>query len=105
MKIKKGDKVLVIKGKDRGKNGLVERVYPNLDRVLVAGLNLYKKHLKPSRRYPHGGIIDINLPISRSNVMTICPRCDKPTRISYKKAEKEKFRMCKRCKETVDAKA
>lgn len=105
MKIKKGDTILVIKGKDRGKTGKVERVWPQKDKVLITGVNIYKKHLKPSRRYPHGGIVDVNMPLELCNVMMICCHCNQPTRVGFKQTKEEKLRICKICQESVDVKA
>ncbi|HLB95358.1 MAG TPA: 50S ribosomal protein L24 [Patescibacteria group bacterium] len=109
MRLKKGDNILVISGKSRGKRGVVEKVIPPKEMVIVAGVNLAKHHLKPSRKNPHGGIMDILAPIRASNVILICPRCAKPTRIGTKmvsvagqtKASK-KMRVCKKCRESVD---
>lgn len=102
MKIKKSDKVLISKGKDKGKTAKVEKVIPAKNQVVLTGFNVYKKHLKPSKKNPHGGIIDINLPISVSNIMVICPRCERSTRISHKIVSKKKLRICKKCKEPLD---
>ena len=105
MKIKKGDTVRIQKGKDRGKSGKVDRVMPRQGKIIVTGVNLYKKHLKPSRKNPQGGILDYNAPISATNAMVICPRCNKATRIGYKITEKSKLRICKKCKESIDVAA
>lgn len=104
MKIKKGDKVIVITGKDRNKTGVIEKVIPKTGRILVSGLNVYKKHLKPSRKYPHGGIVDINKSIIMSNLALICPRCEKKTKIAMKQTQDKKLRICKKCAENVDVK-
>ncbi|MFA6963711.1 MAG: 50S ribosomal protein L24 [Patescibacteria group bacterium] len=97
MKIKKSDNVMVITGKDKGKTGLVERVFVQDARIVVKGIAIAKKHVKPSRKNPQGGIIDINQKINSSNVMIICPSCGKPTKISYKISENGKLRICKKC--------
>lgn len=102
MKIKKNDNLLVIKGKDKGKQAKVERVLPKINKVILIGLNIYKKNLKPSKKNPHGGIIDINLPVSANNVMLVCPRCEKPTKVKYKISKDAKIRICKKCKEILD---
>ena len=109
MKIKKGDNIMVIAGKENGKRGPVEKVFPKLEKVLITGTNLSKHHLKPSRKSPHGGIIDKPTPINISNVILICPRCGKPTRVGYKtavdttdKTKTKKMRICKKCNESVD---
>jgi large subunit ribosomal protein L24 len=81
--IKKGDTVQIIAGKERGKRGQVERVIPATNRVVVAGLNMLKRHLKPTRTNPRGGIIEKPGSLHRSNVMVICPQTDKPTRVGH----------------------
>ena len=104
MNIKKGDKVIILKGKDKGKTGKVEKTYPSRDCLIVAGLNVFKKHLKKNQKNPYGGIVDVNMPIKRSNVAVICPRCEKSTRITYQITAKNKYRLCKKCHETIDDK-
>lgn len=105
MNIKKGDTILVIKGKDNGKTGKVEKSFPKIGKIIVGGINIYKKSSRPNRRNPHGGIIDINAKIAVENVILICPRCNKPTRVSHKLTQKSKLRICKKCKESIDAAA
>ncbi len=101
--IKKGDTVLVLSGKDKDKKGRVIKVMPKEEKVIVEGVNIVKKHQKPSRKYPQGGIIEKEFPIYRAKVMLICPKCDKPTRISAKILEDgKKVRVCKKCKEVID---
>jgi len=102
-KIKKNDVVLVTTGKDRGKSGKVVSLDPRRGVLIVDGINKFKKHAKPSNKYPQGGIIDITKPIRVSNVMIICPACQKPTRVSYKNEGKDKRRVCKKCGEVADA--
>lgn len=94
-KILKGDKVLVIAGKDRGKSGVVERVMPKESKVVVTGLNMVKKHLKKSAKNPQGGVIDTVRPIHISNVMLIDPNQNKPTRVGYSVKGKDKHRVAK----------
>jgi len=103
LKIKKSDRVLVISGRDRAKSGKVISVDPKLSRAVVESVNIYKKHAKPSRKYPQGGIIDVNVPIKISNLMVICPACQKAVRIKYKNSGKDKRRICSKCKEVIDA--
>ena len=103
MKIKKGDTVFINTGKDIGKKGTVEQVFPKENKVTVVGVNIIKKHLKPSRKNPHGGIIDKIAPIDASNVTVVCPRCTNPTRVGYKLTDNKKMRICKKCKESIDA--
>ena len=83
MTIKKGDQVQIITGKDRGKRGVVEAVLIKEGRVVVSGLNMVKRHLKPSKNSPRGGIIEKPASLDRSNVMPICPETSKPTRVRH----------------------
>ncbi|MFQ3573393.1 MAG: 50S ribosomal protein L24 [Thermodesulfovibrionales bacterium] len=101
--IKKGDTAIVITGKEKGKKGRVISVNPSKERVLIEGVNIIKKHMKPSRKYAQGGIIEKEGPIHKSNVMLVCPKCNKPTRISVRfLSDEEKVRECKKCKEVID---
>lgn len=102
MKIKKGDTVLVLTGKDRSKSGKVVSLRLQDNRAIVDGLNIYKKHVKPSKKYPQGGIIDKSIPMEITNLMVICPNCKKATRTAAKNAGREKRRVCRRCGEVVD---
>lgn len=102
MKIKKGDNVLIIAGKDRGKRGTVEKVIPKIGKIIVSGVNVAKHHLKPSRKNPHGGIMDKLAPVEASNAIVICPRCGKPTKAGYQITESKKIRICRKCKESLD---
>lgn len=97
MKIKKGDNVLIIKGKDRGKSGKVIKVLPKENKVVVEGLNLFKKHQRPKKEGTKGEIVMVPRPISASNVMIVCKNCNRPTRIGYTIAGEVKERICKRC--------
>lgn len=100
--LKKGDLVLVIAGKDRGKTGKVESVLTKKAKVKVASVNIIKRHLKPSAKYPRGGIISISTPFNISNVMVICPHCHKPTRVSHQVKNGLKIRICQNCHERID---
>ncbi|HOX40891.1 MAG TPA: 50S ribosomal protein L24 [bacterium] len=102
MKLKKNDNVMVLTGKDRGKSGVIERVFPEQDKLIVKGVGLVKKHVKPSQKNPKGGIIDINMKVNNSNVMIICPSCGKPTKIGLKVSDKVKQRICKRCGQSLE---
>ncbi|MCL5407686.1 MAG: 50S ribosomal protein L24 [Patescibacteria group bacterium] len=101
MKLKKGDTVLIIAGKDRGKRGNIEKSMPQKNKITVTGVNISKHHLKPTRKNPHGGIMDKLAPIDASNAILVCPHCSKPVRIGYKvstdKDAKKKARICKSC--------
>lgn len=103
MNIIKGDIVLVLNGKDRAKTGKVVLIDPKSSKALVEGVNVYKKHVKPSKKYPQGGIIDVNARISLSNLMVICPSCKKATKVNAKNLRKEKRRVCKKCGEVISA--
>ncbi len=98
MKLKTGDRVMVISGKDAGVESVIERVYPDNDRILVEGVNTAKKHQKPLSQQNQGGIIDRDMPIHVSNVMLVCPKCDKPTRVGHRIDDSgKKHRVCKKC--------
>jgi len=101
--IKKNDSILVISGKEKGKRGRVLSVYPLKNSLLIEKINMIKKHMKPSRKYAQGGIIEKEAPIHMSNVMLICPKCNKPTRISNTSLQGgKKVRVCKKCREVMD---
>lgn len=97
MKIKKGDTVLIIRGKDQGKTGKVIKALPKENCIVIEGLNLVKKHIKPKRRGEKGKIIEVPRPIYVSNVKLICPNCHQPTRVGYKLEGDQKYRYCKKC--------
>ena len=101
MKIHKGDTVLIISGKDRGKKGKVLRAFPRERKILVEGVNLIRKHQRPRKEGEKGQIIQLPKPIDVSNAKLICPKCGKPTRVGYKIAEKQKFRVCKKCGQEI----
>jgi large subunit ribosomal protein L24 len=101
--IKKNDSILVITGKEKGKRGRVLSVYPLKNSLLIEKINMIKKHMKPSRKYTQGGIIEKEAPINISNVMLVCPKCNKPTRISSTSLQGgKKVRVCKKCREVMD---
>lgn len=103
MKLKKGDTVLITSGKDKGKTGKIEKVLPKTNHILVTSVNIIKKHVRPTKKNPHGGVIQINMPFSVANAMLICPRCNKPTRVGFKMLDAgKKLRICKKCKESVE---
>lgn len=101
MKIRKNDKVMVTTGKDKGREGVVEKVYLKQEKVLIAGLNLYKRHMRKSEQMPKGGIVEIPRPIGVAKVSVICPKCKKTTRIGYKIEDGKKQRICKKCKSII----
>ncbi|MCQ9209607.1 50S ribosomal protein L24 [Granulicatella seriolae] len=102
MHVKTGDKVRVISGKDKGKEGVILASFPKKDRVLVEGVNIVKKHQKPSQANQTGGIVEVEAPIHVSNVMFIDPSTGEPTRVGYKVEEGKKIRVSKRTGETLD---
>jgi len=101
MKIKKGDIIKILSGKDRGKTGKVTRVLLKEEKAIVDGLNLVKKHTRPKRQGEKGQRISVPAPVDMSNLMLICPKCSKSTRVEYKVEEKDKFRICKKCKSEI----
>ncbi len=96
MKLREGDRVIVIAGKDAGKESRIARVFPKKDKVIVEGVNTAKKHQKPRGQTMQGGIIDKDMPIHVSNVMIVCDECG-PTRIGYRIDETGKHRICRKC--------
>ncbi|PAV27891.1 50S ribosomal protein L24 [Virgibacillus profundi] len=102
MHVKKGDKVKVISGKDRGKQGNILEAYPKKDRVLVEGINMIKKHAKPSQENPQGGILNQEAAIHVSNVMPIDPKSGEPTRVGYEERDGKKVRIAKKSGEALD---
>jgi large subunit ribosomal protein L24 len=103
MKIRRNDEVMVIAGDDRGKKGKVRRYYPRENRLVVEGVNMVKRHMKPRANIRQAGIIEREAPISVSDVMLICTKCNKPTRVGFTILEgKNKVRVCKRCHEVID---
>ncbi|NKE07725.1 50S ribosomal protein L24 [Mesobacillus selenatarsenatis] len=102
MHVKKGDKVMVISGKDKGKTGMILEAYPKQSRVLVEGINIVKKHAKPSQVNPQGGILNQEAPIHVSNVMPVDPKSGKPTRVGYTVENGKKVRVAKNSGEVLD---
>ena len=96
MKVKKGDRVIVLSGKDVGKEGEITRVIPERNRVIVDGINVAKRHQRATRATMQGGIIDKDMPIHVSNVAIVCSTCG-PTRIGYRFEGTEKIRVCRKC--------
>jgi large subunit ribosomal protein L24 len=101
--VRKGDRVQVLAGKDRGKKGRVLRTFPRKNRVLVEGINLIKKHARPTQKIPQGGIREMEAAINASNVMVICPSCQQPARLFRRTLDTgKKVRGCKKCGEYID---
>lgn len=101
MKVKKGDKILIIKGKDRGKSGKITRALPAKLMLVVEGLNLRKKTIKPRRGQEKGRIVSVAWPMRASNVQLLCEACGKPTRAGYRLENNKKVRYCKKCKAII----
>ena len=101
MKIKKNDTVLIISGKDRGRKGKVLKVLPKEEKLVVEGINLRKKNLKPRRSGEKGQIIQFSAPLHVSNIKLICPKCGKTTRVGYKIEGEKKHRICKQCGQEI----
>lgn len=98
MKIRKGDRVVVLSGKDKGREGTVTFAYPEKGSVIVDGANMAKRHQKPTKQTQQGGIIDKEMPVDVSNVAILCPACSKPTRIGYRfEPDGTKVRICRKC--------
>ncbi len=102
MHVKKGDKVKVITGKDKGKEGVILAAFPKQDRVLVEGVNIVKKHVKPNQLNPQGGIVRQEAAIHVSNVMLIDPKSGEPTRVGYKIENGKKVRVAKKSGAVID---
>lgn len=98
MKFKKGDNVIITAGKDRGKKGKIEKIFPKVNKVLIPGVNMYKRHMKAKSQNEPAGIIDIVKPLNVANIALICPKCQTQTRIGYEVNNKEKTRICRKCK-------
>ncbi len=102
MHVKKGDKVKVLSGKDKGKQGVILEAYPKNERVLVEGINMVKIHAKPSQDNPQGGILNQEAPIHVSNVLPIDPKSGEPTRVGYEVRDGKKVRIAKKSGEPLD---
>jgi len=117
MKIKKGDKVKILTGKDKGKTGKVLQVFTSRNRISVEGLNLSIKHMRPRKQGEKGQRIEFPAPLCAANLMVVCPKCGKATRVGYQyieikgsaagtgavvKGKRKKIRVCKKCRQTID---
>jgi large subunit ribosomal protein L24 len=102
MTIRKGDKVRVIAGKDKGKEGRVLRTNPEERRAFVEGVNIQKRHTRPSQQNQQGGIIELEGPIQVSNLMLVCPNCSQPTRVARQREDGVRQRVCKKCEKEID---
>lgn len=102
MKFKKGDTIKVTLGKDKGRDGKIEKVFPKKDKVLIPTINIYKKHIKANLTVDgKGGIYELPRPINVAKIAIICPNCKKQTRIGFLIEKGKKVRICKKCKKTI----
>jgi len=105
MNVHKNDNVIIIAGNSSGKSGKILKIFRDKHRVIVEGVNIIKRHSRPSQKNPQGGIVQKEAPISASNVMVICPKCSKPSRIGHKSVadsttgKKHTMRICRSCEE------
>ena len=97
MKIRKGDNVKILSGNDKGKTGEVLEVIPKTEKIIVKGINIRKKHVKPRKQGEEGGIIPVECAIHVSKVNVVCPKCGKATRIGYETEKDQKVRVCRKC--------
>lgn len=102
MKLHVNDTIIVLLGDDAGKEGVISKVSPKEDTVLIDGINTYRKHVK-SQGNQEGGVITISRPIKASKVALLCPHCKKPTRVGYEGKGKDKIRICKKCSKPLTA--
>lgn len=105
MNVRKNDTVMVVSGNSLGKQGKVLKLFPGKSRLIIEGVNIVKRHSRPSQKNPQGGVVQKEAPIHLSNVMVVCPKCGKPTRIGYApvkdttSGKDKKMRVCKHCNE------
>src|SRR5579871_2680952 len=99
--IRKGDMVQIIAGREKGKTGRVMKVMPDSGRITIEKLNLVKRHTKPNQKSPQGGIVDKEGSLSYSNVLLLCPKCNRGVRFGIKMAGEKKTRLCKKCGEAI----
>jgi large subunit ribosomal protein L24 len=103
LKLKIGDKVKITQGKDKGREGKIEKILPKEEKVIVPGVNMYKKNVK-ARGDVKGGMYDIPRPLGMGKISLICPKCNKVTRVGFKFAGEDKVRICKKCGKELDTK-
>jgi len=103
MRLHRDDTILVTKGRDKGKQGRVQQVFPNQGKLLVEGVNVVKRHTKPTGTVRQGDIIQKEMPVRASNVVLVCIHCTQPTRVGYRNlADGSKARICKKCREVIE---
>lgn len=103
LKFRVGDNVKIVAGKDKGREGKIERMFPKESLALVPGLNIYKRHVKGAGNQK-GGIYEVPRPFPFAKIALICPKCKKVTRVGFREVGKEKVRVCKKCKKEMDTK-
>lgn len=103
LKLKKGDTVKITAGKDKGREGKIEKIIPEVSKAMIPGINLYKKHVKGFGDVK-GGVYDIPRPMPFGKIALICPKCKKITRVGFKLVGSEKVRICRKCKKEIDSK-
>jgi len=101
MKFKKGDLVKIVSGKDKSKTGKIEMVLPKIEKVLVTGVNQYKRHMKARAQGQSSEIVTITKPLSSQNVALICPHCKLQTRIGFRLEKNDKIRVCRKCDKKI----
>jgi large subunit ribosomal protein L24 len=101
MNIKKGDNVKMLSGKDRGKTGAVVKVTPSTGRIMIEGLNVFKKHSRPTKQGQKGQMVEVSRSVNASNVMVICPSCKAPVRVGHRVEGNRNVRFCKKCKSII----
>jgi len=102
MKLKKGDSIIVTAGKDKGRKGKIEKIFPKDGTILITGINVYKRHMKKRDEKHPGGIISLPKPLDASKVMLMCPSCGTKTRVGYKNLKDEKVRICRKCSQKLN---
>lgn len=101
MKLKKNDQVKIVMGKDKGKTGKIEKVLPKENKIVVGGINIFKRHIKKSMGAKESGIKEITKPLPVTNVALVCPKCTMVTRVGYKIEDAKKKRICKKCEQEI----
>jgi len=101
MNIKKGDNVKMLSGKDRGKTGVVVKVSPATGRIMIEGLNVFKRHSRPKKQGEKGQLVEVSRSVNASNVMLMCPSCKTAVRVGHRVEGKRSVRFCKKCKSTI----
>ena len=103
MKLRKNDNVLIVKGRDRGKRGQIQQIFPKDDKVLVDGMNVVLRHQKATGTTRQAGIIQMEAPLAYSSVKLMCPRCNRPVRVGFTSLDDgKKVRVCKKCQANID---